>query len=117
MGDLRISQSSSCSSTAGPCVELQLSLTNDGERAGSEVVQVYVKGEKGPRALRGFKRSKLLSPGSGETISFVLGGRDLGAWYDVESASWQLPSAGAKVAFQVGASSADIRLLAEHVLQ
>lgn len=68
----------------GETVEVSLTVTNTGERAGDEVVQLYVHdvaaGIAQPvRRLRGFERVTL-EPGRSTTVSFRLGAQDLGFW-------------------------------------
>lgn len=68
----------------GETVEVSLTVTNTGERAGDEVVQLYVHdvaaGIAQPvRRLRGFERVGL-EPGRSTTVSFRLGAQDLGFW-------------------------------------
>merc|ERR1711988_73882 len=100
-----------CESSEGALVSLEVTVSNDGSCAGAEVVQVYVDTETGPCSLRGFKRTSLLAPGTSQTISFKLGSRELGAWYDVDLHGWRLPVAGSRVSFKIAASSRDIRLI------
>ncbi|MBN2068028.1 MAG: glycoside hydrolase family 3 C-terminal domain-containing protein [Opitutales bacterium] len=60
----------------GDSVEVTVNVTNDGEREGSEVVQLYIRDLVGDtarpvRELRGFKRVFLL-PGEARTVHFTL---------------------------------------------
>ncbi len=66
-------------------------VTNTGERAGKEVVQLYVRDVESsvPRPLRelkGFEKVEI-QPGETRTVSFAVTPDDL-AFYDVESCSW-----------------------------
>lgn len=68
----------------GETVEVSLTVTNTGERAGDEVVQLYVHDVAASiaqpvRRLRGFERVTL-EPGRSTTVSFRLGAQDLGFW-------------------------------------
>ncbi|MGQ5639015.1 MULTISPECIES: fibronectin type III-like domain-contianing protein [unclassified Streptomyces] len=61
-----------------------MTVRNSGDRAGDEVVQLYVHDPvarlvQPVRRLRGFRRITL-HPGASSTISFRLGAEDLGFW-------------------------------------
>ncbi len=65
---------------------VQVDVTNTGDRAGTEVVQLYVRDEvasvtRPVKALRGFERVHL-QPGQTRTVTFTLGSEDL-ALYDL----------------------------------
>lgn len=98
---------------AGCRREVRLRLANEGEMAGTEVAQLYVRlpaSEGEPfLQLKGFSARHLM-PGASETVSFSLTARDLSVW-DERSASWR-PVCG-QVGLFVGASVADIRLRGE----
>ncbi|HZO19594.1 MAG TPA: beta-glucosidase BglX [Gemmatimonadaceae bacterium] len=62
-------------------------VTNTGDRAGDEIVQLYVRDEVGSitrpvKELRGFRRISL-RPGESQTVSFTLGAKDL-AFHDAD---------------------------------
>ena len=84
---------------------------NTGERAGAEVVQLYVR-ERAPRLrrpdkeLRAFAKPQL-EPGEQRELTFRLEPRDF-ASYDTRVAAWRTDSG--EFDFLVGASSRDIRL-------
>ncbi|KAK0616792.1 glycoside hydrolase family 3 protein [Immersiella caudata] len=89
-------------------------LTNSGNREGSEVAQLYVgipsedgEADTPVRQLRGFSRVGPLAPGEKRTVVFELTRRDLSAW-DVVAQQWRLRRGEYKV--WVGASSRDLRL-------
>ncbi|MCQ4207574.1 glycoside hydrolase family 3 N-terminal domain-containing protein [Streptomyces longispororuber] len=70
--------------TAGETVEVTVTVTNTGDRAGDEVVQLYIHDVAASiaqpvRRLRGFERVAL-EPGASTTVRFRLGGEDLGFW-------------------------------------
>jgi beta-glucosidase len=96
---------------------LQVSLTvkNTGERAGDEVVQLYLRPVDSSRMraqkeLRGIKRVTL-EPGESEDVSFeLLPSRDL-RYYDVDRGAYAVDPGSYEL--QIGASSADIRLRQE----
>ncbi|KQM82706.1 glycoside hydrolase family 3 C-terminal domain-containing protein [Agromyces sp. Leaf222] len=93
----------------------RLTVTNTGERAGSEIVQVYVEapdaanGEfRAPRELRGFAKVRL-EPGEHARVEVTLAEHAFSA-YDVGTHDWRtVPGSYAVLA---GASSRDIRLRA-----
>lgn len=90
---------------------MQVTVTNTGDRAGAEVVQLYIAppqtGLYRPlRELKGFARVEL-APGESRTVTFTLDDRSFAVWAD----GWKIPAGTYTV--QVGASSEDIRLSAE----
>jgi beta-glucosidase len=90
---------------------LSLDVTNTGDTAGREVVQLYIgapseKMEKPEKELKGFTKTKLLAPGETETVTFQIPSRSL-ASFDTASSSW-IAEAG-RYRLLVGASSRDIR--------
>lgn len=90
---------------------VQVTVTNTGDRAGAEVVQLYIAppqtGLYRPlRELKGFARVEL-APGESRTVTFTLDDRSFAVWAD----GWKIPAGTYTV--QVGASSEDIRLAAE----
>mmetsp|Transcript_65117 Transcript_65117/g.201873 ORF Transcript_65117/g.201873 Transcript_65117/m.201873 type:complete len:241 (-) Transcript_65117:42-764(-) len=91
---------------------LLLTVSNTGRRAGTEVVQTYLRfspavGE--PRfVLRGFRRTQLLQPGGQQELLFPFSTRDLSEY---NPGSGWVRSHSCEV--HVGASSADIRHVVE----
>jgi beta-glucosidase len=88
-----------------------LDVRNTGDRAGAEVVQLYVR-ERAPRLRRPDKElrafAKLaLEPGEQREVTFRLEPRDF-ASYDTRVATWRTDSGDFD--FLLGASSRDIRL-------
>ncbi len=68
----------------GDTLEVSVSVTNTGDRAGDEVVQLYVHDltasiTQPVRKLRGFRRVTL-KPGASRTVRFRIGADDLGFW-------------------------------------
>ncbi|CCH88161.1 Glycoside hydrolase [Modestobacter italicus] len=68
----------------GTAVEVSVEVTNTGQRAGDEVVQLYLRDPVASlaqpvRRLRGFRRLPL-EPGESATVTLSLGWRDLGFW-------------------------------------
>jgi beta-glucosidase len=91
-------------------VLLEVDVTNAGDRAGAEVVQLYVAHpeatvDRPVRQLRGFARLRL-APGETATARFALGFRDLARW-DVDAHGWKVDAGPVRV--EVGTSSRDVR--------
>jgi len=85
--------------------------TNTGERAGAEVIQLYVSDveasvERPPKELKDFKKVHL-KPGQKQTMTFTLGKNDLSFWD--ESLSHWIAEKGV-FEILIGSSSRDIRL-------
>jgi beta-glucosidase len=83
-------------------------VANTGDRAGSEVVQVYVEPPEGdevrpPRHLAAFQRVELAA-GTSERITLRLPPRTFASWID---GGWQIPAGAYTV--HVGRSSRDLR--------
>jgi beta-glucosidase len=105
--DLRLS---STSATRGEVIDVSLVVTNTGQRAGVEVVQLYVNDEYAsiPRPVKELKGFAALSlaPGESRRLAFHLP-VDLLAFYD---ADLRLVLEPGPVKLMLGSSSADIRL-------
>ncbi|HEY9307084.1 MAG TPA: glycoside hydrolase family 3 C-terminal domain-containing protein, partial [Microbacterium sp.] len=91
-------------------VEVTVAVTNTGERAGREVVQVYTSlGEssvqRAPRELKAFA-SVALEPGETQVVTLTVRRKDLAYW-DVRADRWVVE--GGEYAVDVAASSRDIR--------
>ena len=98
----------SATSTQAP-VTVSVSVRNSGERAGTEVVQLYVQDQvasvaRPDRMLVGFARVAL-DPGQSKTLTFTVHPSRL-AFYDPQMRFVVEPGA---FSFSVGASSLDIR--------
>lgn len=96
---------------AGGEVAISFQVKNGGDRAGSEVAQVYTHREKSAvyqpiRSLRAFRRVQL-EPGETKTIELRIAAKDL-AYYDVGKHAFVREPGTYEI--QVGASSDDIRL-------
>ncbi|MFY0406616.1 glycoside hydrolase family 3 C-terminal domain-containing protein [Solicola sp. PLA-1-18] len=95
-------------------VDVQVTVTNTGERAGAEVVQVYVgdpesQVQRPTRELRAFVRVPL-EPGESRTVDLTLTARDLAYWHEPKH-RWFVE--GGRFTVSVGASSRDLRLHAD----
>ena len=93
-------------------VAVTCTVTNTGQRAGKEVVQLYVTDPdssvaRPPRELKGFAKTATLVPGEGQTVTFRLQSRDLSYW-SVRQHRWVLE--GGTFRLGVAASSRDLRL-------
>jgi beta-glucosidase len=105
--DLKISKSTA---SANEVVDISCSVTNVGQAAGDEVVQLYIQDEyaslpRPVKELKGFKRITL-QPGQKETLVFHLPVNIL-AFYD---ADLKLAVEAGTISIMLGSSSADIRL-------
>jgi len=96
---------------------VSLDVTNTGQRAGQEVVQLYVRDEtasveRPPKELKGFAKITL-APGETKTGTFTLDPRSLAFW-DVVHHAWGAEAGRFEVL--VGSSSRDIRAQASFML-
>ena len=103
----------------GPDETLQVSIdiTNTGQRAGKEIVQVYIRDEQAnlqrpEKELKAFAKVQL-EPGERKTVMLSLG-RDALAYYDDLAHEWVAEAGEFEVL--VGASSQDIRASATFTL-
>ena len=92
-------------------LNVSLTVTNTGDVAGAEVVQLYIEDiessvERPKKELKGFQKISL-QPGESGTVTIPVTQRDLAFW-DVESNDWKTEPGEFK--FHVGSSTADIRL-------
>ncbi len=104
--------------TADAPVEVSLKVKNTGSRAGAEVVQLYVhdghsKIDRPVHELKGFTRVEL-QPGETKTVHLTLDRAALSYW-SPETKQWTADPGAFEV--QVGASSRDIRLHTQFVLE
>lgn len=91
-------------------VDVAVTVTNTGDRAGAEVVQVYVGDPQAlvrrpVRELKAFEKVRL-APGASATVRARLSGRDFSFW-DIGDGRWRRE--GGEFVIEVGASSADMR--------
>ncbi|MFM9372958.1 glycoside hydrolase family 3 C-terminal domain-containing protein [Streptomyces sp. Da 82-17] len=96
---------------ADPQVEVALTVTNTGDRAGTETVQLYVTDPEASvhrpeQELRAFARVTL-EPGQSAPVTLTLGRRAFAYWHE-QAGRWTVE--GGEFGLRVGASSRDIRL-------
>jgi beta-glucosidase len=105
-GDLNVPAETS----ADEPVRVAVTVTNTGEHAGQEIVQLYVGDPEAllarpPKELKGFKKVTL-EPGVSTTVEFTLDRRAL-SFYDPHAGAWVAEPG--KFEVLVGRSSKDIR--------
>ena len=104
--------------TAAEGVTVSVDVTNIGDRAGKEVVQLYVSDKTGSairpvHELKGFCKLAL-EPGETKTAVFTLDKRAF-AWYDVEDGDWR--ASNGTYVIEVGRSSREIEYTEEvHII-
>jgi len=103
--DLKLS-----SATFNGEITATVTITNSGNVAGKEVVQLYInapgkKMDKPAIELKGFAKTNLLQPGKSQTISFVISAKDL-ASFDTNRSSWIAEDG--KYLVMIGASSINL---------
>ncbi len=91
--------------------EVSFTVKNEGDTAGKEVCQLYVKDVFAPvsrpeKELKGFTKIAL-APGQSKRVTLTLDARSF-AYYDVVNGGWRVD--GGEYELLVGASSRDIRL-------
>lgn len=98
----------------GDTLTVSVDVKNIGERAGKEVVQLYISDKNGTaerpvKELKGFAKVEL-APGEQKRVEMQLTARDL-SYYETEIMDWYAPAGIYEI--QVGHASDDIRLSAE----
>ena len=100
---------------ADGALQLSVRVTNTGERAGAEVVQLYVRfppesagASPGPLVLKGFAKH-LLQPGAAADVSFTVTERELSTW---DTRAWDWQRAYGEWEVRVGTSSRDTPITA-----
>jgi len=99
-------------------LEVTVAVTNTGDRAGHEVVQVYTglagsQVQRAPRELKAFA-AVALEPGETQTVTLTVRRKDLAYW-DIRADRWIVE--GGSYTVSVGASSRDIRSTAEATIE
>lgn len=95
----------------GDKYEVSVTITNTGNRAGREAVQLYVSAPHGKimipeKELKAFAKTRLLQPGESEMLKMSADRRDL-ASFNEQSGKWVIAKGNYR--FAIAASSADIR--------
>ncbi|EWZ94110.1 putative beta-glucosidase G [Fusarium oxysporum] len=94
-----------------PLVKVTITVQNTGKLAGATVPHLYLSlPDSAPRGtpvkvLRGFDKTKKLSPNQSQKISFVLRRKDMSFW-DVTKQDWLIPKG--RFSIKVGFSSRDL---------
>jgi beta-glucosidase len=97
--------------TPGATVDVKFTVTNNGDKAGFEVAQLYVQPvnpavDRPEKELKGFTKV-YLKPGESKTVSIPLDSRSL-AYYVDNTDSWNVDAG--KFRIRVGTNSADLAL-------
>jgi beta-glucosidase len=95
-----------------PIYEIRFTITNTGERDGSEVAQLYLgfpsEAEEPPKVLRGFERV-YLEAGESKRVTLILTKRDISYWKVVKQ-KWKVASGTYTVWISTSADNNDIKL-------
>ena len=99
--------------------EASVTVTNQGQVAGKEVVQVYVHApegglEKPERELKAFAKTKLLAPGESQVVTVKVDNYGIASFNEATSA-WEAPAGNYTVMF--GANVSDIRATAPYKMK
>jgi beta-glucosidase len=113
-GDLQLSAREMAPADA---LRVSVEITNTGERAGQEVVQLYIRDkaasvQRPDKELKAFAKVKLAA-GESQTVTFTLT-RDALAYYDILKRAWVAEAGEFEVL--IGSSSQDIRAADSFVL-
>lgn len=95
----------------GDTYTVNVTVTNSGDVAGKEVVELYVAAPKGAldkpaQELKAFAKTPVIEPGKSAKVTLTVKAEDL-ASYNEETSSWEVEAG--TYTFKVGASSRDIR--------
>ncbi len=93
-------------------INVSVKITNNGNSAGKEVVELYLKTplstiEKPEKELKGFAKTHLLEPGESQILDFILQPKDLSSFHSKKE-EWIADKGMYKV--MLGASSKNIKL-------
>jgi beta-glucosidase len=106
------------SSTFNKPIKATVAITNTGNVAGKEVVQLYLSAptksmDKPAEELKGFAKTRLLNPGESQTITFILYPKDL-ASFNTSQSAWIADAGNYKV--KIGSFSEEIKLTKSFML-
>ncbi|MFP4446580.1 MAG: glycoside hydrolase family 3 C-terminal domain-containing protein [Desulfosudaceae bacterium] len=106
--------------SAADTLVARLAVTNNGNRPGDEVVQLYIEYPPGPRPrpvkeLKAFARV-LLDPGETVVVRLSVAVADL-AWFSPEQGHWQVTAGQYTLRAGPSADPADLRLAAEFTVE
>ncbi len=110
--DFNYSDLSLSSESFNDSIQINLTVTNSGDKPGKEVVEFYlnapnVKLDKPSEELKGFAKTKLLNPGESQILQFNIHLRDLTS-FDSNQTAWIAQKGEYEV--RIGSSSEEIRL-------
>jgi beta-glucosidase len=99
-------------------INIRIMVTNTGELAGKEAVEVYVSKpdseiDRPLKELKAFAKSPLLNPGETAGLAMRIPVSDLSYW-DEEASGWKLEEG--MYILHAGASSRDLKLSKEIIL-
>ncbi|WP_258103235.1 beta-glucosidase [Marinoscillum sp. MHG1-6] len=99
-------------------IEIKVNVRNSGNRAGKEVVQVYITSpdtvlDQPALELRAFGKTPLLDPQQEMEMTFTIAPKDYASW-NTDRASWVVSAGEYEV--KIGSSSEDIRTTANFVI-
>lgn len=103
---------------ADGALSFDVTVTNTGDVAGTDVVQAYVategsRVERAPQDLRAFARVEL-APGESKTVTMTIKAKDL-AFYDVDAGAWEVEAL--TYTLRVGPHSQELPLSGTFTLQ
>ena len=100
---------------ANGTIDIKLTISNDGNLAGKEVVQVYVSKpdtniDRPIKELKAFAKTSIIETGETLEMTFIIPSSELAYW-DEDKSTWALEKGTYTV--QLASSSRDIRLSTE----
>jgi len=113
VGDLKLS-----STAFNNHITATVKVTNTGKAAGKQVIQLYIGApaktiDKPEKELKAFAKTKLLQPGTSQTLTFTINANDLASYY-TDKSSWVAEEG--KYTLSIGTSSRQIKQMANFTL-